>query len=49
MTGGERVVYFSLNDCKCSAKIPLDYNFDNKIKISVSDMYFFSKETGERI
>ncbi len=49
MTGGERIIYFSLNGCKCSAKIPLDYSFSDKIKLDVSDMYFFDKESGERI
>ena len=49
MTGSEKVVYFNLNDNKCSARIPVDYNFDNNVKISVNDMYFFDKRTGERI
>ena len=49
MTGGERIIYFSLNGCKCSAKIPLDYSFGDKIKLDVTDMYFFDKESGERI
>lgn len=48
MTGGERIVYFTLNGSKCSAKIPLDYPFSDTIelKISEKDMYFFNKETG---
>ena len=49
MSGSEKNVYFSLNNSKCSAKIPMDYNFDDKIMLNVSDMYFFDKETGERI
>lgn len=51
MTGGERIVYFSLNGNKCSAKIPLDYPFSDTIelKISEKDMYFFDKETGDVI
>lgn len=51
MTGGERIVYFNLNGSKCSAKIPLDYPISDTIelKISVSDMYFFNKESGEVI
>lgn len=51
MTGGERIVYFNLNGSKCSAKLPLDYPIGDKIelKISVRDMYFFDKESGEVI
>lgn len=51
MTGGERIVYFELNNCKCSARVPLDYKLEDgaEIKISVNDMYFFDKETGEVI
>ena len=49
MTGGERFIYFNLNGCKCSARVPLDYSFSDKISIDVSDIYFFDKETGERI
>lgn len=51
MTGGERIVYFSLNGAKCSAKLPLDYNIENEIELRISekDMYFFDKENGEII
>jgi len=51
MTGGERIVYFYLNGSKCSARIPLDYNFYDKLelKLSTSDMYFFNKDSGEVI
>ena len=51
MTGGERIVYFNLNGSKCSAKLPLEYPVGDKInlKISVDDMYFFNKESGEVI
>ena len=51
MTGGERIVYFYLNGNKCSAKVPLDYSFGDKIdlKISTSDMYFFDKNSGDLI
>ena len=49
MTGGERIVYFNLNGSKCSAKVPLDYPIGENIelKISVNDMYFFDKESGD--
>ena len=51
MTGGERIVYFSLNNCKCSARVPLDYLIweSMELKLSVNDMYFFNKESGEVI
>lgn len=51
MTGGERIVYFELNGSKCSAKLPLDYDFNDKLelKLDVKDMYFFDKSTGENL
>ena len=51
MTGGERIVYFYLNGNKCTAKIPLDYNFDTNITLHIStdDMYFFNCDNGELI
>ena len=51
MTGGDRVVYFNLNGTKCSARVPLDYPVSDKmlLKMSVNDMYFFDKMSGEVI
>ncbi len=51
MTGGEKIVYFELNGKKCSAKVPVEYSFDEKIelKISEKDMYFFDIEDGKNI
>ena len=51
MTGGERIVYFYLNGSKCSAKLPLDFPISDKIelRISVENMYFFDKDSGEVI
>ena len=51
MTGGDKIVYFYLNGCKCTAKVPLDYVFNDTIilRLSIDDMYFFNKENGERI
>ncbi|MCQ2744648.1 MAG: sn-glycerol-3-phosphate ABC transporter ATP-binding protein UgpC [bacterium] len=51
MIGGEKIVYFNLNDSRCSARIPLDYPYGEEIelKISVDDMYFFNSHTGENI
>lgn len=49
MTGSEKIVYFYLNNCKCSAKVSNDYYFSDNIelKLSVNDMYFFDKNSGE--
>lgn len=51
MTGGEKIVYFYLNGNKCSARIPIDYKFDDQLNLSVSisDMYFFDVNTGDII
>ena len=51
MTGGDKIVYFYLNGCKCTAKVPLDYVFNDTItlRLSTDDMYFFNKENGDRI
>ena len=51
MTGGERIIYFSLNNCRCSARVPLDYPIGEKVelRISVKDMYFFDNESGDVI
>lgn len=51
MTGGDRIVYFYLNGCKCSARIPLNYPIGDKLelKISENDMYFFNNDNGEII
>lgn len=51
LTGGEKIVYFYLNNSKCSAIIPADYPISDTIelKIAVNDMYFFDKESGEII
>ena len=48
-TGSEKIVYFNLNGAKCSAKVPADYNFSDKImlKLSINDMYFFDANSGD--
>ena len=50
-TGGEKIVYFNINNAKCTAKVPLDFSFNNKInlKISIEDLYFFDKENGQNL
>lgn len=51
MTGGEILVYFDLNNSKCSAKIPLDYSFGDKIdlKLDIKNMFFFDKLSGKNL
>lgn len=51
MTGGEKIIYFNLNGSKCSAKVPIDYKINDSIdlKLSIEDMYFFNKNTGETL
>ena len=51
MTGGERIVYFTLNNSKCCARIPLDYPLTEtlELKISTKDMYFYNLDNGELI
>ncbi len=48
MTGGERILYFYLNNCRCCAKVPLDYKIGEtvELRLSVNNMYFFDKESG---
>ena len=51
MTGGDKNVYFNLNDSKCVAKVPLDYQFDKNIelRLNIKDMYFFNPISGENL
>ena len=51
MTGGEKNIYFEINDSKCVAKIPLDYPLEERVslKISLEDFYFFDTETGQNL
>ena len=51
MTGSERIVYFDLNNSRCSAKLPLDYYYDKDIvlNLDVKDFYFFDKLTGKNL
>lgn len=51
MSGGERNIYFTLNSCRCSARLPFEYDVNGtvRLKLSVNDMYFFNKVDGERI
>ena len=51
MVGGERIIYFKLNDSPCSAKVPLTYEVGEyaELKLSEADMYFFDGENGNNI
>ena len=51
MTGAEKIVHFNLNGCKCSARVPSDYNTGDYItlKLSAGNMYLFDKNSGELI
>ncbi len=51
MTGGEKIVYFYINGCKCTAKVPLDYDFNDIITLrpDIKDMYFFNTDNGDII
>ena len=51
MTGGEKNVYFNLNNSRCFARVPYNYNTEQQItlRLNINDMYFFDKDTGENI
>ena len=51
MLGSEKIVYFNINDIKCSAKIDAQKQFGEEItlKIDPKDFLFFDVETKERI
>lgn len=48
MTGSEKNVYFTINNSKCVAKVPLDYPFDNNIELRIDseNLYFFDIDNG---
>ena len=51
MTGSDKIVYFKLNNCECSAKISSNTIFNEKtlnLYLSKSNMYFFDN-FGERV
>lgn len=49
MTGCDKIVYFYLNGSKCSARVPIDYVLGDSIvlRLSVQDMFFFDKSSGD--
>lgn len=51
MLGSEKIVYFNINDSKCSAKVDAQKQFGDEItlKINTEDFLFFDVETKKRI
>lgn len=51
MLGSEKIVYFYIGDTKCSVKLPPAFAVDDDLilKINKNNLFFFDKETGERV
>ncbi|MBS4761090.1 MAG: sn-glycerol-3-phosphate ABC transporter ATP-binding protein UgpC [Clostridium sp.] len=51
MLGSEKIVYFNINNAKCSAKIDAQKQFGSEIilKINSNDFLFFDTQTNQRI
>lgn len=51
LLGSEKIVYFNIENSKCSAKLPPDYEVGESLELSIQeeDIYFFDAETGKRI
>lgn len=51
MLGSEKIVYFYIGKTRCSIKLPPNFAVDEDLilKIDNKHLYFFDKETGERI
>lgn len=51
LLGSEKIAYFTIGDKKCSAKLPADFQLGETLELSINpdDLYFFDKETGNRI
>ncbi len=51
MLGSEKIVYFTIGNNKCSAKLDADCKIDKNINLSIksSDLYKFDAKTGNRI
>ncbi len=51
LLGSEKIAYFNIEDKKCSAKLPADFQLDETLELSINpdDLYFFDQETGKRI
>lgn len=51
MLGSEKIVYFYIGNTKCSVKLPPTFAVDEDLvlRIDKKNLFFFDKETGERI
>lgn len=51
MLGSEKIVYFYIGNTRCSIKLPPNFAVDEDLvlKINKDNIFFFDKETGERI
>ena len=51
MLGSENIVYFNIGDAKCCAKLPLEYEFNQTVKLSFNSdkILFFDPDTTKRI
>lgn len=51
LLGSEKIVYFTIGDSKCSAKLPPDYEIKEYIELSIKeeDVYLFNSDNGKRI
>ncbi|MBQ3310872.1 sn-glycerol-3-phosphate ABC transporter ATP-binding protein UgpC [bacterium] len=51
LLGSEQIVYFSIGENKCCAKLSIEENIDDELMLGFNDKDFlyFDKETGERI
>lgn len=51
MLGSEKIAYFYIGTSKCSVKLPPNYAVDETLILNVDskNMFFFDKETGERL
>ncbi|MFI3299878.1 MAG: sn-glycerol-3-phosphate ABC transporter ATP-binding protein UgpC [Candidatus Gastranaerophilales bacterium] len=51
LLGSEKIAYFYIADTKCSAKLPADFDLKESLELSINqeDIYYFDKNTTERI
>lgn len=51
LLGSEKIAYFSIGNCRCSAKLPADFTIEKKLELSIKreDIYLFDRESGRRI
>ncbi|MDY6310740.1 MAG: sn-glycerol-3-phosphate ABC transporter ATP-binding protein UgpC [Cyanobacteriota bacterium] len=51
MLGSEKIAYFDIDNKRCSAILPSEYNFGKTLELSIKseDLYKFNPQTGQRI